>query len=106
MIHVFWDEELTRVVLSGDIGAGVVTELEEAAKFVRTRRRPLKIDVRHVTTMDATGFAGFAKLVLSSHNPVTVVYPSPMICFILGVSGLNNHLEIINQEDMADDLNL
>src|SRR5690625_6193911 len=64
LVQVLWDEKRTLVALSGEITAAIAAEIQEAAGIARSRKQPLDIDARHVTRIDAPGFAGLAKLAL------------------------------------------
>lgn len=103
MVQVLWDANRTRVALSGAINETTTPAIYEAARIVRALRLPLEIDARHVTVIDPSGFAGFTRLVLSNKDAVKLLYPSPAICFMLRVSGLDGHTVIINQDELVDD---
>jgi len=100
LVQVLWDEKRTLVALSGEITAANATEIQEAAGIARSRKQPLDIDARHVTRIDAPGFAGLAKLALHRSSAVRLLYPSPAICFIVSLTGLDDHVEIVSTPDL------
>lgn len=102
-VHVLFGAEKTRVVLSGEIDVVMVPELLEAAQAVRDAGLPtVEVDAQHVTFMDSTGLAFFARLAAQGPSRPVVLRPSPPVRFLLDLTWMGELVDVVDDDPGAD----
>jgi anti-anti-sigma factor len=67
-VSVFFDEDVTLVILSGDIDLALSGDLEYAGRDAIDRQLPVHLDLTRVTFMDSIGIGFVARLAASARE--------------------------------------
>lgn len=102
-VHVLLGGRKTRVVLTGEVDAGLGPDLVEAAVDAEDAGRPVEIDVQHVTFMDSTGLAFLARVASRTTPGVVLIRPPELVRFLLEVTSIGDLLEVAEQDPGIDD---
>lgn len=98
-VHVIVGDTHSRILLSGEIDADIVADLQQATADVQEAGLPVEIDAHHVTFMDSTGVAFLARLTAISSTPVRMLRTPPTVRFLLEVTSIGDLLEIDDDAD-------
>lgn len=96
-VHVIVGSTTARVLLSGEIDADLVADLQQATQDVEEAGLPVEIDAHHVTFMDSTGVAFLARLTAISEHRVRVLRAPPTVRFLLEVTSIGDLLDIVDE---------
>ena len=102
-VHVIVQGQRTRIVLSGEIDADLGPDLHEATADAEATGLPVDIDTQHVTFMDSSGIAFLARIATRSGTKTRVIHPPETVRFLLEVTRIGELLEVVTEEDVADD---
>jgi anti-sigma B factor antagonist len=100
-VHLFVEDDRTRVVLSGEIDADLENELNEAISDAETEGLSVDVDATHVTFMDSSGIAFLARLATRVQHPGRVLHAPESVRFLLEVTRMHELLEVIDTSDEA-----
>jgi anti-sigma B factor antagonist len=101
-VHVILGGRKTRVVLTGEIDAGLGPELTEAAADAEDARRPVEVDAQHVTFMDSTGVAFLARLASRCSGRLVLVKPPELVRFLIDVTAIREVLDVVEEDPGID----
>lgn len=91
----------TRLVLAGEVDAGMDEELATCTTEITRLGAPLDVDVRNVTFMDSSVLAVIARLTQRLNAPVRVIGPSESVRFLLDLTHLSDVVEIHDEDPGA-----
>ncbi len=94
-VHVLFEPELTRVVLTGEIDAELGPDLLEAADDALTTARPIEVDSHLVTFMDSTGVAFLARLASRASRRVVLLDPPDVVRFLIETTRISSLLDVV-----------
>ena len=97
-VHVLFEPDVTRVVLTGEIDAEVGPELLEAADDALSSSRPIEVDTHLVTFMDSTGVAFLARLVSRVPGRVRLLDPPDLVGFLIEVTRIAPLLDVVRRD--------
>lgn len=101
-VHVIVMAERTRIVLSGEIDADLVPELQEAAADAEATGLPIEVDAQHVTFMDSSGIAFLARVASRSTGHIRVLHAPDAVRFLLDVTKIGELVDLV--EDASTDV--
>lgn len=94
-VHVMFEPDATKVVLTGEIDAELGPDLLEAADDALSRSRPIEVDSHLVTFMDSTGVAFLARLASRATARVRLVDPPDLVGFLIETTRIASLLEVV-----------
>lgn len=100
-VHVLFEPELTRVVLTGEIDAELGPDLLEAADDALTTARPIEVDSHLVTFMDSTGVAFLARLASRAARRVVLLDPPDVVRFLIETTRISSLLDVVVRQGDA-----
>src|SRR4051812_14401219 len=98
-VSVEQNDRETRVTLEGEIDLSARVALRDAIGLALEHHR-LVLDVTNVSFVDSTGIGAIARAV-RAHADVTVVGPQPLVRRALEVSGIDRHIEVIEDSEQS-----
>lgn len=87
-------DDLTRVVLSGEVDAESERLLAQVGDDVVSRGLPITVDCSGVTFMDSTGVSFLALMASRAPSPVTLVDPPDIVRFLVDTTGIGPMVRI------------
>lgn len=100
-VHVLFEPESTRVVLTGEIDAELGPDLLQAADDALSTSRPVEVDSHLVTFMDSTGVAFLARLASRAARRVVLLDPPPVVMFLLDTTRISSLLDVVRQRPVG-----
>ena len=97
-LHVLFEPEATRVVLTGEIDAELGPDLLEAAEDALSSSRPIEVDSHLVTFMDSTGVAFLARLASRASRRVMLVDPPDVVGFLIETTRISSLLDVVHRD--------
>jgi anti-anti-sigma factor len=61
-VQVFYDDDGTLIVLSGEVDLALGPELADAARLATTRAQPVRVDLTQVSFIDSVGVGFLARM--------------------------------------------
>ncbi len=101
-VHVLFDPDATRVVLTGEIDAELGPDLLEAADDALSSARPIEVDSHLVTFMDSTGVAFLARLASRATRRVRLVDPPDLVGFLIETTRIASLLDVVHRDGGGD----
>ena len=101
-VHVIVGAERTRIVLSGEVDADLGGDLQEATAEAERAGLPIEVDAHHVTFMDSSGVAFFARLSTRSPSRVRLIRVPPTVRFLLEVTRIGELLDVVDGDPGFD----
>ena len=98
-VHVLFEPDATRIVLSGEIDAELGPDLLEAAEDALSSARPIEVDSHLVTFMDSTGVAFLARLASRAARRVRLLDPPDLVGFLIEVTRIAPLLDVVHREE-------
>jgi len=95
-VHVIVGAERTRIVLTGEVDAGLAPDLLEAGSEAEKAGLPIEVDAHHVTFMDSSGVAFLARLSTRSAHRVRLLRVPPTVRFLLEVTRIGDLLDVVD----------
>ena len=95
-VHVIVAEERTRIVVSGEVDADLVPDLNLAMHDAEATGLPIDVDAQHVTFMDSSGIAFLARLASRTTVPVRLLNTPDAVRFLLEVTRIGDLLEVVD----------
>ena len=95
-VHVMVGPVQTRVVLSGEIDAGIAPELRDAAADAEAAGRPVEVDARHVRFMDSSGVTLLARLAARTPGRLRLIQPPDVVRFLLEVTRIRDLIDVVD----------
>jgi anti-sigma B factor antagonist len=96
-VHVLFEPETTKVVLTGEIDAELGPDLLEAAEDALSSSRPIEVDSHLVTFMDSTGVAFLARLASRASRRVMLVDPPDVVGFLIETTRISSLLDVVHR---------
>lgn len=96
-VHVLFEPETTKVVLTGEIDAELGPDLLEAAEDALSSSRPIEVDSHLVTFMDSTGVAFLARLASRATRRVMLVDPPDVVGFLIETTRISSLLDVVHR---------
>jgi anti-sigma B factor antagonist len=96
-VHVLFEPETTKVVLTGEIDAELGPDLLEAAEDALSSSRPIEVDSHLVTFMDSTGVAFLARLASRASRRVMLVDPPDVVGFLIETTRISSLLDVVRR---------
>ena len=90
-VQVFFDHQVTLIMLSGEIDLALGPELEDAGRDAIDRDEQIRLDATAVSFLDSVGIGFVARITSASHQmgcPLTVVGASRRVRETLELAGL------------------
>lgn len=97
-VHVLFEPETTKVVLTGEIDAELGPDLLEAAEDALSSSRPIEVDSHLVTFMDSTGVAFLARLASRASRRVMLVDPPDVVGFLIETTRISSLLDVVHSD--------
>ena len=97
-VSVFFDEDLTLIILTGEIDLSLGADLEYAGRDAVDRGMPTRVDMRRVSFIDSIGVGFLSRLVVAGREAgwrPLVVDPSRRVEETLALSGLTPLIDIM-----------
>jgi anti-sigma B factor antagonist len=95
-VQVFFDPDVTLIMLSGEVDLALGPELEDAGRDAIDRGVPIHVDLTRVTFLDSVGIGFIARVAAAGHaagQRATVVGASRRIREGIALSGLQSLLD-------------
>jgi anti-anti-sigma factor len=96
-VSVVFDDDVTLIILTGEIDLTLSHDLQDAGNDVIDRALPVQIDMQLVTSMDSAGVSFVARLVAAEHKhgarPV-IHGARPMVVETLTTTGLTPQIDL------------
>ncbi|GAB2684512.1 STAS domain-containing protein [Thalassiella azotivora] len=102
-VHVLLGDRRTRVVLTGEIDAGLGPDLLEAAAAAEDADLPVDVDAQHVRFMDSTGVAFLARLASRAHEPLVLIRPPAVVKFLVEVTSISELVRVVDADPGFED---
>lgn len=93
-VHVLFEPDATRVVLTGEIDAELGPDLLEAAEDALSTTRPVEVDAHLVTFMDSTGVAFLARLASRAPRRIVLIDPPDVVQFLIDTTRISSLLDV------------
>lgn len=97
-VHVLFEPETTKVVLTGEIDAELGPDLLEAADDALSSSRPIEVDSHLVTFMDSTGVAFLARLASRAPRRVRLLDPPDLVGFLIETTRIATLLDVVRRD--------
>ena len=94
-VHVLFEPDATRVVLTGEIDAELGPDLLEAADDALASARTIEVDSHLVTFMDSTGVAFLARLASRAPRKVRLIDPPDLVGFLIETTRIASLLDVV-----------
>ncbi len=101
-VHVLFEPQVTRVVLTGEIDAELGPDLLEAADDALSTGRPVEVDSHLVTFMDSTGVAFLARLASRASQRVVLLDPPDVVRFLIDTTRVSSRLDVVRRHVLDD----
>ncbi|WP_380163640.1 STAS domain-containing protein [Jannaschia sp. R86511] len=101
-VHVLFEPETTKVVLTGEIDAELGPDLLEAADDALSTARPIEVDSHLVTFMDSTGVAFLARLASRASRRVVLLDPPDVVRFLIETTRISSLLDVVTRQDAPE----
>jgi anti-sigma B factor antagonist len=96
-VHVLFEPDTTRVVLTGEIDAELGPDLLEAAEDALSTTRPIEVDAHLVTFMDSTGVAFLARLASRAPRRIVLIDPPDVVQFLIDTTRISSLLDVVRR---------
>jgi anti-sigma B factor antagonist len=90
-VSVFFDEDVTLIILTGEVDLAVAADLELAGRDAIDRAAPIRLDMRALTFIDSIGVGFVARLAaaeIADGRRLQVVADSSLVLQMLTISGV------------------
>ncbi|GAA2241707.1 hypothetical protein GCM10010401_13170 [Rarobacter faecitabidus] len=94
-LHIIVQSDEVRVLLTGEIDAGLAGEFTAAIETIRRESLPVTLDTRHVTFMDSFGVAFVSQIAMAGPGPTRVIHAPPTVKFLLEVTNTSELVEVV-----------
>lgn len=101
-VHVIVAGERTRIVISGEVDADLVPDLNLAMHDAEATGLPIDVDAQHVSFMDSSGIAFLARLAARTTETVRLLNAPDAVRFLLDVTRIGELLELVDDATPAD----
>ncbi|GAA4415348.1 hypothetical protein GCM10023169_01580 [Georgenia halophila] len=102
-VAVLTTDSGVRLVLSGQVDAGMNTELVEAVHEATRIGLPVDVDTRTVTFMDSTVIALMAHMVNRLAHPVRFIEPPEVVRFLLDLTHIDEVVDVVDEEEVSSE---
>lgn len=93
-VEVHAEDDVTRIVLTGEIDAEAEPELRRAVDTALGRQAPVEVMTGDVTFMDSTGVSFLAVLASRSGGTVAVVDPPEIVRFLIETTQITELVDV------------
>ena len=93
-VHTLFNDDRTRIVLSGEIDVSVNAELVDAIAEAEAAGVPTEVDTRHVTFIDSSGVAMLARLASRTPDTLKVLDPPEVLTFLLEITRIGELVQV------------